>query len=39
MREIKEVDSYFIYPAKHFISDKLSQENAIKSIKDELKID
>jgi excinuclease ABC subunit B len=37
MREIKEVDSYFIYPAKHFISDKLSQENAIKSIKDELK--
>ncbi len=37
MREIKEVHDYFIFPAKHFISDKFAQEKAIKSIKDELK--
>jgi excinuclease ABC subunit B len=38
MREIKTVDDYFIYPAKHFISDKYAQEKAIKSIQAELKI-
>ncbi|MFO0743669.1 MAG: excinuclease ABC subunit UvrB [Candidatus Paceibacterota bacterium] len=38
MREIKTVHDYFIYPAKHFISDKYAQEKAIKSIQAELKI-
>ena len=37
MREIKIVDDYFIFPAKHFISDKIAQEKAIKSIQAELK--
>jgi excinuclease ABC subunit B len=37
MREIEEVQSYFIFPAKHFISDKIAQEKAIKSIQTELK--
>lgn len=38
MREVKKVEDYFIYPAKHFISDKLTRERAINSIKQELKI-
>ncbi len=38
MREIKVVDDYFIFPAKHFISDKMTQEKAFKSIKAELKV-
>ena len=37
MREIEEVQDYFIFPAKHFISDKIAQDRAIKSIQDELK--
>jgi excinuclease ABC subunit B len=31
-----EIDSYFLFPAKHFISDKGQIESAIKSIKKEL---
>ncbi len=38
MRELEEVEDYFIFPAKHFISDKLAQEKAIKSIQEELKV-
>lgn len=38
MREIKIVDDYFIFPAKHFISDKIAQEKAFKSIQAELKV-
>lgn len=38
MREIKVVDDYFIFPAKHFISDKIAQEKAFKSIQAELKV-
>jgi excinuclease ABC subunit B len=38
MREIKEVNDYFIFPAKHFISDKFAQEKAFKSIQAELKV-
>ncbi|MBP9765767.1 MAG: excinuclease ABC subunit UvrB [Candidatus Pacebacteria bacterium] len=38
MREIKEVEDYFIFPAKHFISDKFAQEKALKTIQSELKI-
>ena len=37
MREIKEVEEYFVFPRKHFISDKDTQKKAIKSIQDELK--
>ncbi|MEA4910719.1 UvrABC system protein B [bioreactor metagenome] len=37
MRELEEVKDYFIFPAKHFISDKLAQERAIKTIQAELK--
>ena len=37
MREIEQVEDYFIFPAKHFISDKLSQQKAFKSIQAELK--
>lgn len=37
MREIEVVNDYYIFPAKHFISDKLAQEKAIKSIQVELK--
>ncbi|MDQ1282022.1 MAG: excinuclease subunit, partial [Patescibacteria group bacterium] len=38
MREIKVVDDYFIFPAKHFISDKFAREKAFKSIQAELKV-
>ena len=38
MREIKVVDDYFIFPAKHFISDKIAQQKAFKSIQVELKL-
>jgi excinuclease ABC subunit B len=38
MREIEEVQDYFIFPAKHFISDKIAQDRAIKSIQAELKL-
>ena len=38
MREIKVVDDYFIFPAKHFISDKIAQQKAFKSIQAELKV-
>jgi excinuclease ABC subunit B len=37
MREMEEVEDYFVFPAKHFISDKIAQQGAIKSIQDELK--
>lgn len=37
MREIEDVKDYFIFPAKHFISDKAVQEGAIKTIQTELK--
>ena len=37
MRELEEVEDYFIFPAKHFISDKVTQEKALKSIQEELK--
>jgi excinuclease ABC subunit B len=36
MREIKIVDDYFIFPAKHFISDKDTRERAVEDIKHEL---
>ena len=38
MREIKVVDDYFIFPEKHFISDKIAQQKAFKSIQAELKV-
>lgn len=38
MREVKVVDDYFIFPAKHFISDKIAQQKAFKSIQAELKV-
>ena len=37
MKLLKEVDDYYIFPAKHFISDELSREVAIKKIEEELK--
>ncbi len=37
MKIIKETDFYYIFPAKHFISDELMREKAIKKIEDELK--
>ncbi len=37
MRELETLQDYFIFPAKHFISDKFAQEKAIKSIQVELK--
>lgn len=37
MKIIKEVDDFYIFPAKHFISDELMRESAIKKIENELK--
>ncbi len=37
MKVIKAVDDYFIFPAKHFISDMPTRERAIKTIEAELK--
>ncbi len=37
MREIKKVQEYFIYPAKHFIADEITRQEAIKLIQKELK--
>ena len=37
MKIIKETDFYYIFPAKHFISDEIMREKAIKKIEDELK--
>jgi excinuclease ABC subunit B len=37
MKMIKEVDSYFIFPAKHFISDVPTRERAVQTIEAELK--
>lgn len=36
MKEIKTVDEYFIFPAKHYVSDEESRIKAVKSIKLEL---
>ncbi len=36
MREIKIVNDYFIFPAKHFISDEKTRERAVEDIKHEL---
>ena len=36
MKLLKEVDDYYIFPAKHFISDALMREEAIKKIQSEL---
>jgi excinuclease ABC subunit B len=36
MSVIKLVDDYFIFPAKHFISDELTRERAVEEIKHEL---
>ncbi len=38
MRLIKKVDSYYIFPAKHFISDVSTRERAVKTIEAELAI-
>lgn len=37
MRIIKEVEDYFIFPAKHFISDIPTRERAVQTIEAELK--
>lgn len=37
MKVIKVVDDYFIFPAKHFISDMPTRERAIQTIEEELK--
>jgi excinuclease ABC subunit B len=37
MRILEEVDDYFIFPAKHFISDIPTRERAVKTIEEELK--
>ncbi len=37
MKMIKEVESYFIFPAKHFISDVPTRERAVQTIEAELK--
>lgn len=37
MKLFEQVDNYFIFPAKHFISDKKMRDNAIKNINAELK--
>lgn len=37
MRLIKQVDNYFIFPAKHFISDVPTRDRAIATIEKELK--
>ena len=36
MREMLVADEYFIFPAKHFISDELTRERAVKDIEKEL---
>ncbi|MDQ5957592.1 MAG: excinuclease subunit [Patescibacteria group bacterium] len=36
MKEVEKVNDYFIFPAKHFISDAKTREKAVKSIKKEL---
>lgn len=38
MKLIKVVDTYFIFPAKHFISDVPTRERAVQTIEAELKI-
>lgn len=38
MKVMKVVDDYFIFPAKHFISDVPTRERAIKTIEEELKV-
>ena len=38
MRLIEKVESYFIFPAKHFISDEPTRERAIKTIEAELAV-
>lgn len=38
MKYIKEVDTYFIFPAKHFISDVPTRERAVETIEAELKM-
>lgn len=38
MKLIKVVESYFIFPAKHFISDVPTRERAVKTIEEELKL-
>ena len=37
MKIIKETEFYYIFPAKHFISDEFMREKAVKKIEDELK--
>jgi len=37
MKVVKVVDDYFIFPAKHFISDIPTRERAVKTIEEELK--
>lgn len=37
MKVIKEVDHYYIFPAKHFISDVPTRERAVQTIEQELK--
>jgi excinuclease ABC subunit B len=38
MKVIKEVNEYFIFPAKHFISDIPTRERAVATIEEELKL-
>ncbi len=38
MKVMKVVDDYFIFPAKHFISDVPTRDRAIKTIEEELKL-
>jgi excinuclease ABC subunit B len=38
MKVMKVVDDYFIFPAKHFISDVPTRDRAIKTIEEELKV-
>lgn len=38
MKELNIVNDYYIFPAKHFISDEPTRERAIKDIKEELKM-
>lgn len=38
MKVMKVVDDYFIFPAKHFISDVPTRDRAIKTIEEELKM-
>jgi excinuclease ABC subunit B len=37
MKELEVVDDYFIFPAKHYVSDAESRARAVKLIEDELK--